>query len=99
MDNTDNTDKNTDKNTNNTDHPNIIKWNDYFTEYCEYEKKCIDNINAIGEIKNNLKKLLGNQKKDDLLFYKSLIESSHFYLVNSLRLTYPHWYNPRGLRE
>lgn len=69
----------------NTD-TNMLKWDDYFTQYCNYEKKCIENINAIGEIKNNLKKLLGNQKKDDILFYKSLIESSYFYLTNSLKV-------------
>lgn len=69
----------------NTD-TNMLKWDEYFTQYCNYEKKCIENINAIGEIKNNLKKLLGNQKKDDILFYKSLIESSYFYLTNSLKV-------------
>ena len=65
---------------------NLLKWDEYFTKYCNYEKKCTENINAIGEIKSNLKKLLGNQKKDDILFYKSLIESSHFYLINSLKV-------------
>ncbi len=65
---------------------NILKWDEYFNQYCTYEKKCIESIGAIGEIKNNLKKLLGNQKKDDILFYKSLIESSHFYLTNSLKV-------------
>lgn len=65
---------------------NMLKWDEYFTQYCNYEKKCMDSINSIGEIKNNLKKLLGNQKKDDILFYKSLIESSHFYLNNSLKV-------------
>lgn len=65
---------------------NMLKWEEYFTRYCDHEKKCIDNLSAILEIKNNLKKLLGNQKKDDILFYKSLIESSHFYLSNSLKV-------------
>lgn len=69
----------------NTDN-NILQWDEFFTQYCNYEKKCIENINAIGDIKNNLKKLLGNQKKDDILFYKSLIESCHFYLTNSLKV-------------
>jgi hypothetical protein len=69
----------------NTDN-NILQWDEFFTQYCNYERKCIENISAIGEIKNNLKKLLGNQKKDDILFYKSLIESSHFYLTNSLKV-------------
>jgi hypothetical protein len=65
---------------------NILKWNNLFIKYCEYENKCVENINAIEEIKKNLKNLLGNQKKDDLLFYKSLIESSHYYLSNSLKI-------------
>jgi hypothetical protein len=69
----------------NTDN-NILQWDEFFTQYCNYEKKCIENITAIGEIKSNLKKLLGNQKKDDILFYKSLIESSYFYLTNSLKI-------------
>jgi hypothetical protein len=65
---------------------NILNWNNSFLKYSEYEKKCVENINAIGEIKKNLKNLLGNQKKDDLMFYKSLIESSYFYLSNSLKV-------------
>ena len=69
----------------NTDN-NILAWDDFFTQYCNYERKCIESLTAIGEIKNNLKKLLGNQKKDDILFYKSLIESSYFYLTNSLKV-------------
>lgn len=62
------------------------KWNNMFIKYCEYEKKCVENINAIEKIKINFTKLLGNQKKDDLLFYKSLIENSYFYLSNSLKI-------------
>jgi copper chaperone CopZ len=62
------------------------KWNNMFIKYCEYEKKCVENINAIEKIKINFTKLLGNQKKDDLIFYKSLIENSYFYLSNSLKI-------------
>ena len=36
---------------------NILKWDDSFTQYCNLEKKCIEGIGAIGEIKNNLKKI------------------------------------------
>jgi len=69
----------------NTDNKLLI-WEEQFTRYCEYESNCIKNINFIGEIKNNLNKFLGKQKKDDVLFYKSLIETSHFYLNNALKI-------------
>lgn len=69
----------------NTDR-NILKWDEQYNKYCELELLCINNINAICEIKNNLKKLLGNQEKDDILFYKSLIDNSHFYLSSSLKI-------------
>ena len=69
----------------NTD-KNILDWEEKFTSYCEFESKCIININSISEIKNNLKKLLGNQKKDDIIFYKSLIDNSYFYLSSSLKI-------------
>ncbi len=64
----------------------ILEWEEKFNKYCELEQSAIQGINTIGEIKNNLKKLLGNQKKDDLLFYKSIIENSFFYLSNSLKI-------------
>lgn len=82
MENIDNPDNNNIDNTNN----NIDNWNNLFIKYSECEKKCVDNINAIGDIKKNLKNLLGNQKNDDLMFYRSLIESSYFYLTNSLKI-------------
>ncbi len=69
----------------NTD-KNILEWEEKFNKYCEHEIKCINSIASILEIKNNLKKLLGNQKKDDILFYKSLIDNSHFYLNSSLKI-------------
>jgi hypothetical protein len=65
---------------------NINNWTKLFTDYCNCEKICTDNLNVINEIKNNLKKLLGNQKKDDIAFYKSMIENSHFYLTSSLKI-------------
>lgn len=65
---------------------NILDWEEKFNKYCEFENKCIANINSMNEIKNNLKKLLGNQKKDDIVFYKSIIDNSHFYLTSSLKI-------------
>jgi len=38
----------------NTD-KNIIEWEEMFNKYCELELKCVNNINGILEIKNNLK--------------------------------------------
>ena len=64
----------------------LLIWEELFTKYCDYENNCNININFIGEIKNNLNKYLGKQKKDDILFYKSLIETSHFYLINALKI-------------
>jgi len=58
----------------NTD-KNILEWEEKFNKYIDLESKCNVGINSIIEIKNNLKKLLGNQKKDDIQFYKSLIDN------------------------
>jgi hypothetical protein len=65
---------------------NITVWETKFNTYCDYEKKCIECMTSILEIKNNLTKLLGNQKKDDIIFYKSVIDNSHFYLSSSLKI-------------
>jgi hypothetical protein len=65
---------------------NIIKWEIKFNNYLDVEIKCNVLLTQINEIKNNLVKLLGNQKKDDIVFYKSLIDNSHFYLTNSLKI-------------
>jgi len=65
---------------------NISKWEEEFNVYIETENKCNALINEISEIKNNLKKLLGSQKPDDVVFYKSLIDNSFFYLTNSLKI-------------
>jgi hypothetical protein len=64
----------------------ILEWEEKFTKYTEFENKINLNINNMNEIKNNLKKLLGNQKKDDIVFYKSIIDNSYFYLINSLKI-------------
>ena len=65
---------------------NIMDWDKKINVYCEVEKKCLEYISSISEIKNNLNKLLGNQKKDDIAFYKSMIDNSHFYLTSSLKI-------------
>jgi hypothetical protein len=65
---------------------NITHWTKLFADYGVYETLCIDHLNIICEIKNNLKKLLGNQKKDDLIFYKAIIENSYYYLSNCLKI-------------
>jgi len=65
---------------------NINNWTKLFTDYCDCEKICTDNLNVIGEIKNNLKKLLGNQKKDDIIFYKSINKKNYYYLYNCLKI-------------
>ena len=65
---------------------NILNWEEKFNKYTDFENKINLNINSMNEIKNNLKKLLGNQKKDDIVFYKSIIDNSYFYLVNSLKI-------------
>jgi hypothetical protein len=64
----------------------ISSWEDSFNKYIDYESKSNNLINNIDELKNNLKKLIGNQKKDDILFYKSMLENSSFYLTNSLKI-------------
>jgi hypothetical protein len=65
---------------------NISKWDTIFSIYLDTESQCMILINEISEIKNNLKKLLGLQKPDDIVFYKSLIDNSFFYLTNSLKI-------------
>jgi hypothetical protein len=66
---------------------NIINsWDKIFKDYQEAELKCSNHINNIMEIKNNLSKLIGNQRKDDILFYKSIIENSYYYLEKSLEV-------------
>ena len=65
---------------------NIQDWDNKYIKYCDLEKTCMGYINNIYEIKNNLTKLLGNQKKDDIVFYKSIIDNSHFYLISSLKI-------------
>lgn len=62
----------------------INSWDKIFKDYQDTEIKCTTYIHSILEIKNNLSKLIGNQRKDDILFYKSIIENSYYYLEKSL---------------
>ena len=64
----------------------IVLWEDNYNEYTVIEKKCIDNINNINEIKNNLTKIFGTQRSDDIIFYKSIIDNSYFYINNSFKI-------------
>lgn len=64
----------------------INSWDKIFKDYQEAEAKCNNHIHNILEIKNNLSKLIGNQRKDDILFYKSIIENSYYYLEKSLEV-------------
>ena len=66
--------------------PNIIKWNEKFEKYLSHIRKCEENINFICEVKNNLNNMIGNQIRDDVHFYKSIISNSYFYLTNSLKI-------------
>jgi aspartate/tyrosine/aromatic aminotransferase len=61
-------------------------WEESFNSYLENELKCTNKINLILEIKNNLTKLIGNQRKDDILFYKSIIDNSYYYYTKSLNV-------------
>lgn len=65
---------------------NIQSWESLYTKYFELEKTSLKNIDDINDVKKNLLKLLGNQKKDDINFYKSIIDNSQFYLSNSIKI-------------
>ena len=65
---------------------NIIKWTEIINNYNSIEQECLHNINNINEIKNTFNNLLGNQNKDDVIFYTSLINNSYYYLFNSIKI-------------
>jgi hypothetical protein len=66
---------------------NIIKkWDKIFKDYQDADAQCTSQIHSIMEIKNNLSKLIGNQRKDDIMFYKSIIDNSYYYLEKSLEI-------------
>jgi len=64
----------------------IVEWLDQFKKYSELETRCRAGIAELNSIKINLERLIGRQKKDDALFYQSIIENSYFFLENSLRI-------------
>ena len=65
---------------------NITNWLEQFDLYIECEQKCDELIGKITEIKNNFHKYLGQQKEDDIYFYKSLIENSHHYVTSCIKV-------------
>jgi hypothetical protein len=65
---------------------NILICEELFDTYCEYENICIQNINSIAGSKNKLEVLLDREDKDDIIFYKSLVNNSLFYLSKSLNV-------------
>ena len=64
----------------------IVEWLEQFKKYTEVESRCKAGIAELNSIKINLERLIGRQKKDDALFYQSIIENSYFFLENSLRI-------------
>jgi hypothetical protein len=58
--------------------PNIIKWNEKFEKCLSKIRKCEENINFILQVKDNLNNMIGNQIRDDVHFYKSMISNSFF---------------------
>ena len=64
----------------------IMKWLEQFHTYTEAEARCKAGIAELNAIKINLDRLIGRQKKDDALFYQSIIGNSYFFLENSLRI-------------
>jgi hypothetical protein len=65
---------------------NIIEWLDKFNKYIETEANCIINIESIIEVRTNIDKMIHNQRKDDIQFYKSILDNSLYYLNNSLKI-------------
>jgi hypothetical protein len=65
---------------------NISKWSTMFDEYLEIDNNSTILLGKINEVKNNIKKIIGKQNMDDIMFYKSMLENSHFYLSNSLKI-------------
>jgi len=64
----------------------ISNWEASFNSYLDIELQCTNKLNQILEIKNNLTKLIGNQRNDDMLFYKSIINNSYYYYTKSLNV-------------
>jgi hypothetical protein len=64
----------------------VTEWSRQFDMYKQTEQACLADIAAIGEIKHNLKRLIGTQEEDDFMFYKVIIDNSQYYLKNSLKI-------------
>lgn len=64
----------------------VVEWTKQFDLYKQLEQSCITDIAAIGDIKHNLRRLIGTQEEDDFLFYKVIIDNSQYYLKNSLKI-------------
>jgi hypothetical protein len=65
---------------------NIKKWSEMFDIYIEIEANYTMLLTKINELKNNINKIIGKQNVDDVIFYKSMLENSYFYLSNSLKI-------------
>jgi len=65
---------------------NIKKWSEMFDRYIEIEANSTMLLTKINELKNNINKIIGKQNVDDVIFYKSMLENSYFYLSNSLKI-------------
>lgn len=63
----------------------IVLWEKQFNLYLNKEVECTNALSSILIIKNTLTSLIGNQRIDDIIFYKSIINSSYFYLSESLK--------------
>jgi hypothetical protein len=64
----------------------ILNWENNYNNYIKIENECNIKINKIIEMKNNLLHILNNQRQDDVIFYKAIIENSCFYLTKSLKI-------------
>lgn len=65
---------------------NIKKWSEMFDKYIEIESNSTMLLIKINELKNNINKIIGKQNEDDVIFYKSMLDNSYFYLFNSFKI-------------
>lgn len=64
----------------------ILEWDEKFDRYIELSNNIQNLLSEIDAIKNNLDSLLGNQKEEDIGFYKALIENSLNYYKISFKI-------------
>ena len=64
----------------------VAEWVDLFDQYIAIDLASHGRVAQLNSLKVNLNQLIGSQKKDDVQFYRSIIENSHFYLSSSLRV-------------